>query len=136
MLSYIEDNEIEEAKAFIAKQFDFELPYLLHDNVLVKLYIRPEEISTVLTSDGRAVTLYWPEYVRAEDKFKSCAALVVDISTSFLKRKIKLNYRIGDFLLIPRNEGVQINYCGHIFHILDGKRIFSILQDPSSIKRM
>lgn len=132
-LSYIEENEIKEAKDIIKNSFNFELPELIKEDILVKIYVRPEEIKTIIDDNGNEVKLYWPDNVRADDKFRSCAALVLAISPKI--NPAELSYRVGDFLSIPRNEGIQINYKDNIFHVLNARKTFSILKEPEYLER-
>lgn len=132
-LSYIEENEKEEAKKIINKSFNFELPILCNDNILVKIYVRDEEIKTIRDMGGNEIKLYWPDFIRDKDKFINCAALVLAISENIQEEE--LSYRVGDFISIPRNEGIQINYKGNIFHILKANKVFSILKEPEFLER-
>lgn len=132
-LSYIEEDEKEEAKNIINKTFSFDLPILCNKNILVKIYVRDEEIKKIIDKNGNEIKLYWPDFVREKDKFTNCAALVLGISENI--KEEDLSYRIGDFISIPRNEGIQINYKGNIFHILKANKVFSILKEPEFLER-
>lgn len=132
MLSYIEDHEVGEAHRFVEEGLGFPLPSLDGDSIAVKLFIRPEEIFTVKNAEGKDVSFYLPESVRCIDKFRNCTALVIAIGAACEK---DLSYRIGDFIVIPRNEGTQFSYYGIVLHILPAKKTYAVVRSPETITK-
>ena len=132
-LSYIEEFEIDEAKELIKSCFDFELPRLIREDVLVKIYVRAEETTDVTTKTGETVKIYVPDSTIDYDKAYSFAALVLAISDKINEED--LSYRVGDFIAFPRFEGEQVVYKGHVFHVLPARKVYSILKEPQFLKR-
>ncbi|HVX00753.1 MAG TPA: hypothetical protein VHA52_10020 [Candidatus Babeliaceae bacterium] len=141
-ISWIEDHEIEEAERIVKEKINFELPRLLGTNILVKLTIREEEIITVTREDGSKVSLILPEEIRAHERFQQVCALVVDMGEG--ARRENPNYRIGDFILIPRQEGIQLNFRKYtqvnvfhnVFHIIEHDKEYGVVRSPMSIERL
>lgn len=132
MLSYIEDHEVEEAKKYVAQQLGVPLPEPRHDYIVVKLFIRPEEVFTIKDASGKEITFYLPEVIRQWDKFRNCAALVISIGEGCEG----ISYRVGDFIMIPRNEGSQVNYCGYTLHYIPYNKIYGVIADPEQLQRI
>lgn len=132
MLSYIEEHEAEEAISSIKNEIDFPLPKLDGDHIAVKIFIRPEELISGVREDGSEYKLYLPETIRAEDKYRNFCALVIAIGAACEN----CNYRIGDFLVIPRNEGTQFSYYGMVLHFISSKKIYSIIRCPTLMTKM
>jgi co-chaperonin GroES (HSP10) len=137
--SFIEPFEEQIAKDFIREQLDFEPPKPCGYYILVKLYIRPEEMKTITTEDGKEVTLYAPDSVRAEDRFRTCTALVLALGPECYKGE---NFKesgpwckAGDWVVIPRNEGTQIMYNEHVVHLIPDDRILMVIPDPTIVRR-
>lgn len=131
MLSYIESHEAQEAQHIVAQNLGFSLPELDGDFIAVKLFIRPEEVFTVTQPDGKKVSFYLPESLRCTDKFRNCTALVIAIGVACEN----LPYRVGDFIVIPRNEGTQLNYGGVVLHFLKANKIYAVIRSPEHITR-
>lgn len=131
MLSFIEEHEAQEAKELIQKNLGFPLPDVRHDYMAVKLFIRPEDIFTVTDKDGREVKFYLPETSRCWDKFRNCGALVISMGEGCGDA----SFRVGDFIVIPRNEGVQVNYYGYVLHFLKYDKIYAVIKEPDKIEK-
>jgi hypothetical protein len=135
---YVEAHEEQEAKALIWENLGFEPPEALGDHMIVKLYVRPEEISTIKTNDGREVKLFLPDMVRANDKFRNAVALVIAMGPACYGPD--MHCRIGDFVMIPRNEGTQFSYKGWTLHFLKYKKyggptVYCRIKNPQNIAR-
>ncbi len=131
MLSYIEEHEVQEAKDFVREVFDCPLPELDGTAIAVKLYIRPDEISTITGNDGTVSKIYLPESISCHDKYMNCTALVVAIGAACEN----LPYRVGDWLLIPRNEGTQFYWHGTVIHLIESDRIYAAVKNPQIINK-
>lgn len=120
--SFIEPFEEEEAKNFIKEQLGYEPPRPCGYQVLVKLYIRPEEIKSITREDGTVVQLYAPDTVRHEDRYISMCALVLALGPDCYKgerfQHSGLWCKVGDWVIIPRNEGTQFLYNEIPVHLL------------------
>lgn len=137
--SFIEPYEEKEAYDFIKEQLGFEPPRPCGYMILVKLYVRPEELKSIRDKDGREVKLYLPDTSRAYDPFNTMAALVLAMGPEAYKHeRFKESgplCKIGDWVVIPRHEGTQILYNEHPVFIIPDDRIFMVIPDPSVIRR-
>lgn len=140
LTSYIEDFEEEEAKDCIVNQLGFSPMDSFSKQIVVKIYVRPEEISTFKTDEGKVVSLYLPPTISAMDKFRNCTALVIDVAKDcYLGDKFKESgpyCKVGDWVVIPRNVGTQINYRGIPVQIVPGDSIYCVIEDPTHIERL
>jgi hypothetical protein len=127
MLSFIEAHEAEEGKAFVEQQMGFSVPPLYKDFIAVKLFIRDEDIFTFADEQGKEV-----KTVSCYEKFHSCVALVVGMG----KGCEEPAYRVGDFIMIPRNEGQQVNCRGYVLHFLKYNKVYAIVDKPEEIERV
>jgi hypothetical protein len=146
-LSFIEDNEIEEAKSFIDKHLGFPAPRVAGYHLAVKIYVRPNEMgiikdengNPILGEDGKPKRFYIPEVVTANDKWRSCVGLVLSMGPEAYKgdryKESGAWCRIGDWIAFPRNEGTQINYRGIPMQIIPDDRVLLIAEDPEHVKR-
>jgi hypothetical protein len=236
-LSFIEDHEVEIAEKLIQDQLGMDPMRPTGYYLTVKLYVRPEDVhqikddkgKPILGSDGKPMYIALPETVTANDKFRSCTALVIaqgpeayktgrfkpqtgfmtftdlDLSMKaaemlskskfcpktyrgkpediliaiqigleaglspihsllrveerdgnpyiktieecktdsfsdniiqlFEKNRVKPWCKIGDWVVIPRNEGTQINYRGIPMQIIPDDRPLAIIPDPTYVTR-
>ena len=140
MYSFIDDNEEQEAKELIEKHLGFPAPRATGYYMAVKIYLRPEEIATVVDEvTGKTKSIYLPESVTANDKYRNCTALVVSQGSECYKGKRFKNSgpwcKIGDWIAIPRNEGTQLNYRGIPMQFIPDDRVLCVVEDPSYITR-
>jgi hypothetical protein len=139
LTSFIEPFEEQEAKDFIKNQLGYEAPRPCGYYVLIKLYIRPEEMKTIKTAEGKEVTLYAPDTVRVEDRYISIAALVLALGPDcYQHERFKHSgpwCKPGDWVLIPRNEGTQFLYNEHPVHLIPDDRILMVIPDPTIVRR-
>lgn len=156
--SRILPEELEEAKAYINEQMGFDAPTMAGYYMAVKIYIRPSEMMPFRTESGEVKALYMPEEYRAQDKYRSCVALVVAqgpecykgprFQESWLRRNLRKVFnrfmdpvskypwcKVGDWIVIPRNEGTQLNYKGIPMQFLPDDRVLAIVDDPTDITR-
>lgn len=154
-LSYIEPHEIEEAESFVLERLktasgipDIKPFKCSGYHMAVMLYIRPEEMrplgndkdgNPILAPDGTPACIYIPNTVTANDKWVSCTALVVAQGPeSYKGARFKESgpwCRVGDWVVIPRNEGIQISYRGVPMQIIPDDRVLGIVEDPAWISR-
>ncbi len=136
--SYILDFEEEDAKSIIEDQLGFSAIPTTNSKIAVKIYVRPEEISTIQTDDGRTISIYMPPVVSAADRFRSCVALVINVGKECYKsEKFKdcgPYCKVGDWVVIPRNVGIQVNYRGVPVQLIPEDALYCVIEDPSHIE--
>ena len=142
-LSHVEAHEEELARQLIDAQFmamtgkPFDMRpagYL----VALKIYVEPEELSTITTEDGKQVTLYRPISVQAEEKYQSCSALVCALGPeAYQGEKFKDSgpwCKVGDWVMIPRYEATAVSYRGVAVALLPDDRVMAVITDPTDVK--
>lgn len=137
-LSFIEDYEEEEACKLIEESLGFERPRPVGYRMAVKIYTRPEDVVKVKGPDGKERSLYLPAVVRADDKFKNCSALVVAQGPDCYKDPKRTSApwcKVGDWVVIARNAGPQVNYKGVPMTIIPDDAVYLIIQDPNDVTR-
>lgn len=144
-LSFIEKSEEAEAKELITKHLGFDPPRMAGYHMAVKIYVRPEELTTFVDDKGETKKMYLPETVSALDKWRNCTALVVSQGPECYKTgRFKEDFekgidtrwcKVGDWVVIPRNEGTQVNYRGVPMQFIPDDRVLAIIEDPSHVTR-
>ncbi len=158
-LSFIEEYEEEEAKVQVEKHLGFEPPRMSGIHMAVKVYVRGEEVQYYVDPrTGIETAIAIPDEVRAEDKYRSCVALVVSQGPDCYKGKmfeesnfmktIRLFFgkwmkpskkvpwcKVGDWVMIPRNEGTQINYRDVPMQMIRDVCIYGTVEDPEFVRR-
>lgn len=150
-LSFVEDHEEIQAQSVIDEQFreltkDFlpkEFPQGLtlreHGRLTryfcaVKIYVRPEELKEITDTEGKKVTIYLPDSVRAEDRYQSCTGLVVALGPQAFKDKDGnprgSKYKVGDWLTFPRTDIIRQDFCGVPLGIMTDDRAIMVTDDP------
>lgn len=142
-LSFLETAEVPVAQALIDQQF-IELcgkkftgrpvGYM----VVVKIYVRPEELKTIKDADGNDVTLYLPDMALSEDRFQSCVGLVIAIGPGAFKNpdgSVRYHgpvpFSVGDFVQFPRADIVRVDYRGVALGLMKDDRGLMVIDDPS-----
>jgi len=141
LTSYIEDDEEEEAKKFIEEELGFPLPKALGKRLIVKIYIRPEELTTFVNNEGKTVSIYIPEIYLENDKYSNFAALVLSVGDQCFKGdEYKENgpgCKVGDWITIARNHGgQQYFHRGVTVQNIPEDAIYDVIQDPSYVERV
>lgn len=140
LTSLIEDFEEQEAKDLIEQNLGFKSFPSFSKQLAVKIYVRPEEISTFTTDDGRVLSLYLPLVITAHDKFRNCSALVIDVAKDcYIGDEYQESgpyCKVGDWIMIPRNVGTQINYRGIPVQIIPETAIYCVIEDPTHIEQL
>lgn len=138
-LSFIEDWEEKEAKRIIENQLGFEVPHVPGYHVAVKIYVREEEISTFIDEFGNKKSFVLPASVTVNDKFRSYVGLVIARGNQTYKGwRFKGSgpwCRVGDWIVFPRNEGIQYNYRGIPIAEFPDDKVYGIIQDPTYVTR-
>ncbi len=146
-LSFIEPHEEEEAKALVEKHLGFEPIKAAGNRMAVKIHVREEDVRQIknkdgtpmLGQDGKPVFIAVPDSFRAQDQFKNCAALVIYLGpecyTEEKYKKLGPLCKVGDWILIPRNEGTQVNFRGIPVQLLPADRVLSVIEDPNYVTR-
>jgi len=136
--SYIDDSEESYAKEFIRSQLGFEPIDTINNQIAVKIYLRPEEISTIKTDDGRTISIYMPPMVNALDRFRSCVALVISVGKECYRDEKYAESgpycKEGDWIMIPRNVGIQVNFRGVPVQLIPEDALYCVIGDPADIE--
>lgn len=147
-LSFVEDHEEIQAQSvidaqfreltqgFLPNEFPQGLTWREHARLTryfcaVKIYIRPDEIK--LGPEGEH-TLIIPDSVRAEDRYQSCAGLVIALGPQAFQDKEGnprgSKYKIGDWIVFPRTDIVRVDFCGIPVGIMTDDRSLLVTDDP------
>lgn len=141
LTSYIEDHEEDEAKQFIEEELGFSLPKATGNRLIVKIYIRPEELSTFKNDKGETISIYMPEIILNNDKYKNFAALVLSVGDKcFSEDEYKdsgPSCKVGDWITIARNDGgQQYIYRGVAVQDIPVRAMLSVIEDPNYVERI
>lgn len=132
-LSYIEVEEEEKAKELIKEYLGFEAPRTCGWYIGVVLYI-PDKL---VNADGTESVLLKAEAHGMLDKFKSCVGLCVYQGSDAYKGDRFQHSgpwcKVGDWVVIPRAEGRQVNYRGRSMHLLPDDKILMVVEDPKYV---
>lgn len=145
--SHVQEHEVDEARALIdkmfvdltGKPFEFKVCGYL---VCLRIYIRPEELSTGKRDDGSEYKIYRPQITATNDKYQSVTACVVGMGPDCYKAlnaDLTPRYqapwcRIGDWVTVPRYEAHLFNYRGVALGILPDDRIMGVINDPTDVE--
>ena len=136
--SFIEEHEEEEAIRQIEELLGFERPRVTGYHICVKIYVRDEDIGKLIDKDGRETLLYAPPRVSAHDKFRNCSALVLALGNIAYKDPKYMGIpwcKVGDWVMIARNGGPQVNYRGIPVTTLPDDNIYMTLECPTHVTR-
>lgn len=137
-LGFVEAYEEETAIKMIEDLLGFERPRPTGYHVAVKIYVRDDEIGKILDKDGRETLLYAPPKVSAHDKFRNCSALVLALGPEAYRHP-KFTHgpwvRVGDWVVIARNGGPQVNYRGVPVTFIPDDNIYCVIEDPTHVTR-
>jgi hypothetical protein len=139
--SFVEDHEEEEAKQFIEEELGFPLPKVFGNKLLVKIYIRPEELSTFQNDKGETLHIYMPEAYLANDQYSNFSALVLGVGDKCFKGKEYKDSgpgcKVGDWVTILRNGGgQQYLYKGVAVQSIPESALLDVIEDPSYVQRV
>lgn len=142
-LSFVEPHEEEFAKELIDAQF-VEMtgkPFDMRPAgymIALKIFIEPDELTTITNDKGEKVTLYRSVVAQAEEKYQSCSALVCALGPDAYKgEKFKDSgpwCNIGDWVMIPRYEATAISYRGVAVALIPDDRVMCVITDPTDVK--
>lgn len=114
----------------IVEELGFEPPEVSGYQIAVNLYIEPDR------SPGG---ILYPEQKKDMDKFRSCVGKVIAMGPDAYKSERFASgpwTKIGNWVAIPRNEGIQFDYRGaQIMIIADDRIMLPNLADPTYVKR-
>lgn len=138
-LGFVEAHEEQEAINFVNEKLGFEAPRPCGYQMVIKIFVRDEELKEITNDKGEKITLYLPESVRTEDKYRSCTGLVMaqgpDCYQGERFEKSGPWCRVGDWVVYPRHEGHQVNYKNVPIHIINDDRILMVIKDPTDVRR-
>jgi hypothetical protein len=137
-LSFIEPYEESEAIRQIEELLGFERPRPTGYHIAVKIYVRDEDCGKLFDKDGKETLIYAPPKVSAHDKFRNCSALVLSLGDDAYRDRKFLSgpwVRVGDWVVIARNGGPQVNYRGVPVTFIPDDNIYCVISDPTHVTR-
>jgi len=138
-LSYINEDEIDDAIKIVEESLGFEMPRVCRFWLAVKIYVRPEEISTFVNDAGETKSLYIPKSATANDKFTNAVGLVIGMGPTAFADKEKFPHgkdcEIGDWIVFPRYDGSNANYKGVPIKFIYDEHCICVVADPTDIQR-
>jgi co-chaperonin GroES (HSP10) len=145
-LSYVDDQTLEECEQMIEQTLGFPPMRVTGYNLCLMLYTPPEEIM-VKDKEGREIIdpmgiskkIIIPHEHIENSKYSTCVALVCGMGPFAYKAKKYEEQgawcRVGDWVVIPRHEGVQIMYRDVPMMIIPDDCILGVVDDPTYVKR-
>lgn len=139
VLSFIEDGEIDEARATIDAQF-VEMTGKPFDGkvagfmIAVKIYIAPEQ------SDGG---ILFTDKTRDDSRYSSVAGLVVGMGPQAYKGTHPDGSprfpegawcRVGDWILLPRYEATLLTFRGVSMGMITDDKVQMVIADPKDVQ--
>lgn len=150
-LGFVTSEEEKEAQELITENLKklgvVNMPRPVGVYLLIKVYVREEDLqpamdkygNPVLNEQGDPVYVAVPQSMRENDQFTRCTGLVLARSPhSYSGARFAHTgpwCRVGDWVIFPRNEGIQFNSYGVAMQLLFEDRVCAIVDDPSSIMR-
>ena len=146
--SYIENHEEDEAKKLINDYLGFAPPHVCGYYLGVVLYLPSEN---AIDAEGRETMIVRSDSSRALDKFSQVTGLVVymgHLCYTDPKRFGTFNFetqryekiipwcKIGDWITLPRHEGIPVNYRGRVMHLLPDDKCLMVVDDPKFVTRV
>ena len=120
MTSYILPHEREQAREMVTSLMGCPLPEPLGHFIAVKLFVEESHVKKIA---GRELIV--PPSVSCADRTRPHPALVIGKGNA-----VKDDYVLGDFIVIPRHQGVELSWYGHTVRFLEGDKTYSVLQSP------
>ena len=141
--SRIEDHEEDEVKEALLKKYretdpDFYLPIACNRQIVVALYLRPDEFHRFKNEvTGEELMFELPTVATRDDKYKSCTGVVLAVSPDAYSDekwfKSGPECKVGDIVVFPRHAGIQVNYRKIPVHYMPSDAISGILIDPTDV---
>jgi co-chaperonin GroES (HSP10) len=139
-ISRINPEEEAEARQLIADEMNNlgveKLPTPCGYWICVKTYIRSDVLSEIKTVDGQTVTLYNPLSAQQEDRYTSIAALVIAVGPDAYRDKARFPEpwcKVGDWVIVPRNEGFPFIYGGVPMQMIYDDKIVCVIEGPELV---
>jgi co-chaperonin GroES (HSP10) len=136
-VSYIETHEEKEAKDLINQYLGFEPPHVCGYYMGVVLYIAEKAVK----ADGTESIIHRADAYQSRDRFTSCVGLVVYQGNQCYTDKKRFGEeltpwcKVGDWVVIPRHEGIQVNYRGKSVHLIPDDKVLAVIKDPMYVTR-
>jgi hypothetical protein len=109
------------------------------DEMAVKLFIMEDDICAGKDIFGKEIKIAVPPVVKANEVYRTCVSLVIAVGPDCFKGERYKNSgpwcRVGDWVFMPRNEGLQVVHRGIPMHYIKHDKIYCIIEDPSYIYR-
>lgn len=109
---------------------DFDVIYTHH--VLVRLYIKDNTFGYDI--NGRKTSIYMPENSINQSIYTNCSGLIIKMGPEAYQGKSfddKVVPKIGDWVLIPRSEGLQCRYKNRSMLLIEDFRLMTAkINDP------
>lgn len=144
--SYIAPEDEQEAKELIRKMLGFDPIRACGYYLLVAIYVRStnliplfnEDGSPRMDANGKPAHVLIPDSVVKVDQYRKNVALVLgcggDCWTHPRFARTGPLCRVGDWIIIPRNEGIPFKDRGVPMQLIPDDRCVAIVQDPSHIE--
>jgi len=129
MSSYITPEEREQARHYVEENLGFSLPPLKGRDIAVKLWVREEDILLGVNPEGQEIRLSVPQTVRCDESVYGAIGLVVGLGQDCPEDGIQ----VGDFVLMPRYEGISWVYKDVPLRILSLDHLYGVIQDPPCV---
>jgi hypothetical protein len=130
------DDTPDTVAAKIEARLGFKPPKMCGYHMLVEVYIRDEVNKNI---DGTESLIYIPKVILDNDKYRNCTGLVLAQGPQCYKGRNFDGFEkwceVGDWIVFPRNEGVQVNFRGRTVQFLPDDMMFCVIDDPSFITR-
>lgn len=137
-LPYVEEHEIEEARALINKQFmemtgkPFEGFRPAGYYLACKLWVTPDKQGSIITA----------EVTKKQDELKSVAALVCAVGPQAYKGTNEDGTekfpegpwcRPGDWICVPRHSSFLVKYRGVAMALIPDDKVIGVIQEPADL---
>ena len=107
--------------------------------ICVALYTRHTNDERLKNPDGTSSLIIAPSTHTANDRYVSCTGMVVQMGEDAYQGVRFDNTgpwcRVGDWVSLPRHEGVQFDYRGKPMFYINDDKIVNVLDDPTQVKR-
>lgn len=141
--SYIEPNEEEIAKQFIEARLGFPPPRVTGYHIALMIYTREtlsardDKANPIIGTDGKPFKLIAPSELKEVDKFKKTVGLVLSVGCDAYRGKRFEDSgpwcKVGDWVVIPRNEGNLSMYRGIPVVFIADDRVLCTVEDPEHV---
>lgn len=135
-LSMISSEEEQTAKDLIENLLGFPAPTVCGYRLAVKLHIKDERAN----KDDPTSKIVLPQSHLMDEMYRTVTGLVIAIGPDAYCGDRFSNSgpwcKVGDWVVIARNEGVQVQYRGVAMHYINDDRILGVVEDPDHVTKV